>query len=151
VCTPFDRADRNSTGTPDRETNFADKAQRLSDFSTNAVRTARDVAFGSSANKRHAERLLNAAANVESLCPQLINAGRIRFTHPDNSSADKHFDNLRTQYADSLQEMRNLVDEAIDPGAFLKATGTNNSLCFLPLHCLLANPSDSVVCRGCDS
>lgn len=38
-------------------------------------------------------------------------------------SADEHFEMLRKQYADSLTQMRNLVDIAIDTPAFVKATG----------------------------
>lgn len=108
-------------GTPNREGNFVDKANNLKNFSNAAVRTARDVASGSAPNKRIAENLNNAAANVESLCPQLINAGRIRLDHPDNRNADEHFNNLRNQYADGLQRMRNLVDEAIDANDFIQA------------------------------
>lgn len=108
-------------GTPNREGNFVQKSNNLKDFSNNAVRTARDVATGSAPNKRLAENLLNSAANVESLCPQLINAGRIRLNHPDNRNADEHFHNLRNQYADCLQRMRNLVDEAIDTNDFIQA------------------------------
>ncbi|KAK4336646.1 hypothetical protein RND71_044052 [Anisodus tanguticus] len=108
-------------GTPNRENNFADKSNKLQDFSNNAVRTARDVSSGSAPNKRVAENLMNSAANVESLCPQLVNAGRIRLNHPENKNADEHFNNLRKQYADSLQKMRNLVDEAIDTNDFIQA------------------------------
>lgn len=107
-------------GTPNREGNFVDKSNKLSDFSNNAVRTARDVAI-SAPNKRLTDNLLNAATNVDSLCPQLINAGRIRLNHPDNRNADEHFHNLRNQYADLLQRMRNLVDEAIDTNDFIQA------------------------------
>ena len=107
-------------GTPNREGNFGDKSIKLKDFNDNAVRTARDVASGS-APKRVANNLLNSAQTVESLCPQLINAGRIRLNHPDNRNADEHFNNLHNQYADCLQRLRNLIDEAIDTNDFIQA------------------------------
>lgn len=109
-------------GTPNREVNFNDKAQGLSKFNQRAAQTARNVASGSAPNKRLAEGLMSSANQCESLCPQLINAGRIRLTHPDNVAADEHFANLRKQYADSINRMRNLVDEAIDTIAFIKAS-----------------------------
>lgn len=110
-------------GTPNREYNFQEKSITLSNFSDKTVQTARNVASGSAANKRVAEGLLNAANHVESLTPQLVNAGRIRLNHPENLAAQENFENLRKQYADSLQRMRNLVDEACDTVSFIKASG----------------------------
>ncbi|XP_074603743.1 vinculin [Brevipalpus obovatus] len=109
-------------GTPNRQENFNDKAKNLDNFSKRASQTARNVASGSAPNKRLAENLLSSANQVESLCPQLVKAGRIRLNHPDNKAADEHFENLRKQYEDSIQNMRNMVDQAIDPVAFIKAT-----------------------------
>ena len=110
-------------GAPNREINFNDKAHNLSNFSKRASQTARNVASSAAPNKRLAEGLMGAANQVESLCPQLINGGKIRLDHPDNKAADEHFENLRKEYADSIQRMRNLVDEAIDTIAFIKASG----------------------------
>jgi len=107
-------------GTPNREGNFVDKSNKLQEFSNNAVRTARDVS-STAPNKRIADNLFKSAANVESLCPQLQNAGRIRLNHPENKNADENFNNLRNEYANSLQKMRNLVDEAIDTNDFIQA------------------------------
>jgi vinculin len=110
-------------GTPNREANFQDKAINLSNFSQRAVQTARNVASGSAPSKRLAEGLMTSANHIESLTPQLVNAGRIRLTHPDNKAADEHFENLRKQYSDTIQNMRNMVDEAVDSVSFIKASG----------------------------
>jgi vinculin len=110
-------------GTPNREANFQDKAINLSNFSQRAAQTARNVASGSAPNKRLAEGLMTSANHIESLTPQLVNAGRIRLTHPDNKAADEHFENLRKQYSDTIQNMRNMVDEAVDSVSFIKASG----------------------------
>jgi vinculin len=109
-------------GTPNREANFQDKAINLSNFSQRAVQTARNVASGSAPSKRLAEGLMTSANHIESLTPQLVNAGRIRLTHPDNKAADEHFENLRKQYSDTIQNMRNMVDEAVDSVSFIKAS-----------------------------
>ncbi|GAB6023144.1 hypothetical protein CHUAL_007224 [Chamberlinius hualienensis] len=109
-------------GTPNREGNFKDRARGLQEFSNRAAKTARMVAAGGSGNKKLIEALLTSANQVESLTPQLINAGRIRMSYPDNKAADEHFENLRKQYAESVTKMRNLADEATDTVNFIKAT-----------------------------
>ena len=60
---------------------------------------------------------------VESLSPQLVNAGSIRLQHPQNRAADEHFENLRRQYADSISRVRDLSDEAIDAAKFIRQSG----------------------------
>uniref|UniRef100_A0A1B6ERX3 Vinculin n=1 Tax=Cuerna arida TaxID=1464854 RepID=A0A1B6ERX3_9HEMI len=108
-------------GTPGRDVNFNDKAAVLSEWSTRAARTGRMVAAGGSGgNKKLAESLVAAASQVESLTPQLVNAGRIRLNYMESKAADEHFDNLRMQYADSVARIRNLCDEATDSAHFIK-------------------------------
>lgn len=69
-----------------------------------------------------AEALTASASQVESLTPQLINAGRIRMTYPDSKAADEHFENLRQQYAETMQRARALCDEATDSGDFIRTS-----------------------------
>lgn len=110
-------------GTPGREQNFNDKAQALQNFSLRAAKTARMVAAGgSSGNKKLAEALTITAGQLESLTPQLVNAGRIRMTYPTNKAADEHFENLRQQYAETIQRARSLCDEATDGAEFVRAS-----------------------------
>ncbi|XP_066997396.2 vinculin isoform X2 [Anabrus simplex] len=106
---------------PGSEHIFAEKAQQLQQFSTRAAKTACMVAAGGSGgNKKLAESLLNSASQVESLTPQLINAGRIRMSYPESKAADEHFENLVSQYSDSVQRVRQLCDEATDSADFIK-------------------------------
>ncbi|XP_054721582.1 vinculin-like isoform X2 [Uloborus diversus] len=107
-------------GAPNRELNFNENAQALSNFTHRMAATARSVATGGSANKKLAELLLNSANQVESLTPQLVNAGRIRMSYPDNKAADENFENLRKQYAESVHKMRTYADEATDTVSFIK-------------------------------
>ncbi|XP_014211787.1 vinculin isoform X2 [Copidosoma floridanum] len=110
-------------GTPGREQNFNDKTLNLQNFSNRAAKTARMVAAGGSGgNKKLAEALNATASQLESLTPQLINAGRIRMTYPESKAADEHFENLRQQYADTIQRARSLCDEATDGADFVKAS-----------------------------
>uniref|UniRef100_A0A915KJD2 Vinculin n=1 Tax=Romanomermis culicivorax TaxID=13658 RepID=A0A915KJD2_ROMCU len=110
-------------GAPDRELNFQDKAQNLEAHSTRCAQTGRMVASGGPCkNKKTVEALCDAANQVSNMTPQIINAGKIRLHHPTSKSADEHFENLRRQFADALQRLRALVDEAINAGDFVKAS-----------------------------
>ncbi|XP_043601500.1 vinculin isoform X11 [Bombus pyrosoma] len=110
-------------GTLGRDQNFNDKTHALQTFSNRAAKTAKMVAAGGSGgNKKLAEALTASASQVESLTPQLINAGRIRMTYPDSKAADEHFENLRQQYAETMQRARALCDEATDSGDFIRTS-----------------------------
>ncbi|XP_043490642.1 vinculin isoform X9 [Polistes fuscatus] len=109
--------------TPGRDQNFNAKTHALQTFSNRAAKTARMVAAGGSGgNKKLAEALAASASQVESLTPQLVNAGRIRMTYPDSKAADEHFENLRQQYAETMQRARALCDEATDSGDFIRTS-----------------------------
>lgn len=110
-------------GTPGREQNFNQKAANLQAFSDRASKTSRMVAAGGSGgNKKLAEVLLASAAQIDSLTPQLISAGRIRMNYPGSKAAEEHYNNLKEQYADTILRMRTLCDQATDPADFIKAS-----------------------------
>jgi vinculin len=56
------------------------------------------------------------------MTPQVINAGKIRL-HYASEHADAHFENLRREFAEALQRLRSLVDDAIDTADFVTASG----------------------------
>ena len=71
-----------------------------------------------------AANVRNAAAThsqVHQMTPQVINAGKIRL-HNSSADVDQHFDNLRREYADALNRLREHVDNAIDTGDFVRAS-----------------------------
>lgn len=110
-------------GTPGREQNFNQKSNNLQAFSDRASKTSRMVAAGGSGgNKKIAEVLLGSAAQIDSLTPQLISAGRIKMNYPASKAADEHLNNLKQQYADTILRMRTLCDQATDPAEFIKAS-----------------------------
>lgn len=43
--------------------------------------------------------------------------------YPHDKTADEHFNNLRNQYEDSIERMRNLCDQATDPAEFIRLSG----------------------------
>ncbi|CDK13446.1 Vinculin [Caenorhabditis elegans] len=107
---------------PNREQNFVDKSQRLTDHSQSMTTTARLVAScGPSKSKKTVEAILDTAEKVEQLTPQLVNAGRVRLHNP---GSEQHFENIHKQYADALHRLRSHVDDAIDTGEFVRASET---------------------------
>lgn len=110
-------------GTPGREQNFNQKSNNLQAFSDRASKTSRMVAAGGACgNKKIAEILLSSATQVDSMTPQLVNAGRIRMNYPASKAADEHLQNLKQQYADTVLRMRTLCDQATDPSEFIKTS-----------------------------
>lgn len=110
-------------GTPGRDQNFNQKSNNLQAFSDRAAKTSRMVAAGGSGgNKKIAEVLLGSAAQIDSMTPQLISAGRIRMNYPASKAAEEHFNNLKQQYADTVLRMRTLCDQATDPSDFIKTS-----------------------------
>ncbi|KAL1130903.1 hypothetical protein AAG570_012144 [Ranatra chinensis] len=124
IATPlkhFTEAVHVPEGVPGRETNLNHRAANLGEWSNRAVKTGRLVAAGGTGgNKKLSEALVSAANRVESLTPQLVNAGRIRLSYSQSKAAEEHFENLRQQYADSVVKMRDLCDEATDSEHFCK-------------------------------
>lgn len=113
-------------GTPGREQNFNQKSNNLQAFSDRASKTSRMVAAGGACgNKKIAEILLSSATQVDSMTPQLVNAGRIRMNYPASKAADEHLQNLKQQYADTVLRMRTLCDQATDPSEFIKTSEEN--------------------------
>lgn len=126
VSTPlkeFSDAINVAEATPGREQNFNQKSGNLQTFSDRASKTSRMVAAGGSGgNKKIAEVLLGSAAQIDSLTPQLISAGRIRMNYPASKAAEEHLNNLKQQYADTVLRMRTLCDQATDPAEFIRTS-----------------------------
>lgn len=55
-----------------------------------------------------------------------MTAARIVFNNPDNQAAVEHFELLKKQWSDNMERLRNLVDEAVDSTALIKAEGMKN-------------------------
>nr|CDJ93201.1 Vinculin alpha-catenin domain containing protein [Haemonchus contortus] len=109
---------------PNREGNFADKADRLRQHASSMTNTARLVATcGPCKSKNTVEAIVDTAEKVDQMTPQLVNAGKIRL-HNQTDSAEQHFENLHRQYADALHRLRSHVDDAIDTHEFVRASET---------------------------
>lgn len=118
----FTEAVLSTISTTNRDELFNEKAKNLSDWSKRASQTARHVANNCAQNKRLAETITTTSNHIESQTPQLINAGQIRFNHANNNSANENFIHMRDQYETIIIKLRNLIDEAIDSAAFVRAS-----------------------------
>uniref|UniRef100_A0AC35U531 Vinculin n=1 Tax=Rhabditophanes sp. KR3021 TaxID=114890 RepID=A0AC35U531_9BILA len=114
VHSPFNMANR--------DRNFDDKAFNLNEHTSRCTNTALLLAkCGPCKNKKTVESLIEIANQVNSMTPQVINAGKIRLNN-DSDSAETHFENLRREFADCLTRLRGHVDDAIDTGEFVRAS-----------------------------
>lgn len=118
----FTEAVLSTSSSTDRDKNFVDRARNLSEWSKRAAQTGRHVATNRAQNKRLAESITSTSTRMESQTPQLINAGQIRFNHAENNSAHENFMHMRDQYESVIVKLRNLIDEAIDSAAFVRAS-----------------------------
>jgi len=98
------------------------KGQALKQFSGRLSKTANIVAVANARCKQRSDSLVQLSSQVENLTPQLVNAGTIKITYPENKAADENFDNLRKQYAAGVQSIRECCDENIDIKSFLLQT-----------------------------
>ena len=60
------------------------KGTALKQFSCRLSKTANIVATASARTKRRSESLVNLSSQVQNLTPQLVNAGTIKMTYPEN-------------------------------------------------------------------
>ena len=77
------------------------------------------------------EATLSSAGQIESLTPQLVNAGRIRMVYPENKAADEHFENLRRQgwkLMSCVLLMSGVVKKNSQPAPMIGCKGVNNPL-----------------------
>lgn len=112
----------NQTSISERDALFNEKARLLSEWSKRASQTARHVATNSAQTKLLSESISSLANQIDSQTPHLINAGRIRYNHTNEASANENFMHMKDQYETTIVKLRNLIDEATDSAAFVRAS-----------------------------
>ena len=65
---------------------------------------------------------LSSSNQVQHLTPQLINAGTIKMSYPENKAAEENFENLSRHFAGGITTIRDLCDESIDVKTFMLQT-----------------------------
>ncbi|KAL0859681.1 hypothetical protein ABMA27_010797 [Loxostege sticticalis] len=87
------------------------------------TKTARVVADAGSGGPSVKEDLIKCSDQTELLAPMLVKAAQQRVTSPDDKAAIEHYQKLLAQYAESLANVRNLCDQAVDPMDFVQTAG----------------------------
>ncbi len=59
---------------------------------------------------------------MQTLTPQLINAGTICVNYPDSGAAQENIENLRRQFGDHVQSVRDICDDSVDARVFIRQT-----------------------------
>ncbi|KAH9513752.1 hypothetical protein Btru_042006, partial [Bulinus truncatus] len=109
-------------GTFGREDNFENKVRSFLDHANRLADTANSVATaGGCRNKQTVEAIFKNSYQIKDLTPQVVNAARVLFSNPNNQAAVEHFDLLKKQWSDNMDRLRNLVDEAVDSEALIRA------------------------------
>ncbi|XP_041366234.1 vinculin-like isoform X8 [Gigantopelta aegis] len=109
-------------GTPGREANFTEKCRNFAAHAANVADTANLVATaGGCRNKKTVQAIFSNSAQVNDLTPQLVHAAKVVFSNPNNPAALEHFDLLKKHWTDNIERLRNLVDEAVDSSALIRA------------------------------
>ncbi|XP_028179404.1 vinculin-like isoform X3 [Ostrinia furnacalis] len=86
-------------------------------------KTARIAAGAGSGGPQRAEDLIQCSDQTELLAPMLVKAAQQRVMSPDDKAAIEHYQKLLAEYAESLANMRNLCDQAVDPMDFVQTAG----------------------------
>ncbi len=105
-----------------KRVNVDQRGQNLKVFSSRLSKTANVVAFANARNARRSRALNHLSSRMQTLTPQLVNAGTIRMNYPENKAAEENFDNLRKQFAEGVQSIRDLCDDSMDARIFLQQT-----------------------------
>ncbi|XP_059092000.1 vinculin-like [Tigriopus californicus] len=99
-----------------------EKSQTLKVFSNRLAKTANLVGFANARDKRRSTSLQQLSTQIQTLTPQLINAGTIRMNYPENRAAEENFENLKKQYNEGIHLIRDLCEESVDTKIFLQQT-----------------------------
>ncbi len=98
------------------------RSHALKAFAASLSKTANVVAFARARDGHRSRALRHLSSQVQTLTPQLINAGTIRMNYPENRAAEENFENLCRQFAEDVQSIRDLCDECVDTRIFLQQT-----------------------------
>ncbi|XP_071749315.1 vinculin isoform X2 [Lepeophtheirus salmonis] len=108
-----------------RKREYADiRGQSLKIFANRLSKTANIVSYfdNETQDKRRAEHLRYLGHQIQNLTPQIINAGTIKINYPDNRAAEENFENLTNQFAEGIQNIRDICDETVNLNIFLRRT-----------------------------
>lgn len=109
--------------TLNREENFEGKALTFQTQSTRLADLARQAVGASDlVSQEKVDEVKKKAVRIEGLTPQVINAGRIVLSNPENKTALEHFDTLKHDWTRNMDELTDMVDDSVDFATFMEAS-----------------------------
>lgn len=78
-------------------------------------------AIQNSFNKNAIEEIQELATNLSTVTYQVINSAKILFKQPTNEVFSENFNLIKTQWQDSIDKIRHLIDSNIDISSFIKS------------------------------
>ena len=73
-----------------KRANVDQKGQNLKQFSNRLSKTSSVVAYANARSKRRSDTLHHLSNQIQNLTPQLINAGTIKISYPENKAAEEN-------------------------------------------------------------
>ena len=95
-----------------------------------------NLACSMSGNEDGVKMVRYAAAQIENLCPQVINAARILAARPRSKVAQENMDVFRDAWENQVRILTEAVDDITTIDDFLAVSGM--VFCHVPISCVLA-------------
>ncbi|EDO35762.1 predicted protein [Nematostella vectensis] len=118
----LEKAARAPVGTPRREEDFEAKAgtfeHQANQFADTAIRLAN---AGGNTNRILLDNLRKAAKEVKDLTPQVSHVAKVLLENPNEPAVSDHFDAMKEDWLDSVNNLTDLVDVATDTAQFIDA------------------------------
>ncbi|XP_039272784.2 vinculin-like [Styela clava] len=109
--------------TLNREENFEGKALTFQSQSTRLADLARQAVGASDlVSQEKVDEVKKKAVRIEGLTPQVINAGRIVLSNPENKTSLEHFETLKQDWTRNMDELTDMVDDSVDFATFMDAS-----------------------------
>ena len=87
------------------------------------INVSKKVASACVNNKQYSEDISALASQLQDGTPQIVHSAKIVLTYPGDQAVMEHFDLLKKEWTSTLEQLSGLVDEVIDTGTFIKASG----------------------------
>ncbi|XP_076808148.1 vinculin-like [Clavelina lepadiformis] len=123
VLKQLSKAALTAKNVPNREENFDQKALELNRQAHKLARLGEQaVASSSLGAEEKLEAVKAASKKMTDLTPEVINAGRIVLEHPENKMAQEHFQTLKDEWTENMNDLTEMVDNSTDVAKFIKAS-----------------------------
>ena len=124
---------------PNRDTEFDEAALALQKHSTEiAVVAQQAVAVSDLGVEEKLERVKTSNQKIAALTPQVVNAGKVVLSFPENKQAQENFKALTDEWMETVDGLTEQVDNAVDVSKFIEISEEGikleNEKCVTAMH-----------------